>query len=240
MSADAYKMAAARAAVELIEDGMKVGLGTGSTAGMFIDLLGERVRDGLDVICVPTSKTSEIQASNLGIAVTTLDEEPFLDITVDGADEIDHELRLIKGGGGALLREKIVAMSSDRMVVIADEGKVVDRLGKFPLPVEVDRFGLRATLEMIAALSDELGLRQELQVRETVEGKFFQTDGGHYIVDCYFEVINDPEELADCLAMLPGVVDSGLFIGIAERAIIGGSEGLTVLEASFDDDTEMV
>ena len=124
MGSDDYKMAAAKAALDLIEDGMKVGLGTGSTAAMFIDLLGARVKEGLDVVCVPTSKVSEVQAANLGIALTTLDDEPFLDVTVDGADEIDEDLRLIKGGGGALLREKIVAMSSDRMVVIADDSKV--------------------------------------------------------------------------------------------------------------------
>lgn len=235
MSADAYKMAAANAAVELIEDGMKVGLGTGSTAAMFIDLLGEKVADGLDVLCVPTSRVSEAQAKALGIPLTTLDEEPFLDITVDGADEMDRELRLIKGGGGALLREKIVAMSSDRMVVIADHTKLVNTLGAFPLPVEVDGFGLRSTLEMIAALTDELGLKQDIRVREKAEGEFFKTDGGHFIVDCQFDAIEDPEELADCLAMLPGVVDTGLFIGIAERLIIGGPGGLDVIEADFEE-----
>ncbi|GJM02321.1 MAG: ribose-5-phosphate isomerase A [Rhodomicrobium sp.] len=233
MSAEEYKLAAARAAVELIENGMKVGLGTGSTAALFINLLGERVNDGLDVVCVPTSKVSEIQAANLGITLTTLDEEPFLDITVDGADELDRHLRLIKGGGGALLREKIVAMSSDRMVVIADHTKLVQQLGAFPLPVEVDKFGVRSTLEMIAALTEELGLKQELQIRETSEGTFYQTDGGNYIVDCQFDEITDPEELSDCLAMLPGVVDNGLFIGIAERAFIGGPDGVEVLEADY-------
>jgi len=239
MSTQEYKIAAAQAALDLIEDGMKVGLGTGSTAEQFINLLGERVKDGLEVLCVPTSKTSEIQAANLGIPLTTLDEEPFLDITVDGADELDKDLRLIKGGGGALLREKIVAMSSDRMVVIGDNSKLVDTLGKFPLPVEVDRFGLRATLEMIAALTDELGLHQDLQVRESEDGGFYQTDGGHYIVDCSYGVIPDPEELADCLAMLPGVIDSGLFIGIAERAFIGGPNGVEVYVSPYEDE-EMV
>lgn len=239
MDIDNYKKEAAEAAIELISDGMKVGLGTGSTAAMFIDLLGERVRDGLDVVCVATSKASEAQASKYGIPLTSLDEEPFLDITIDGADEIDPDLRLIKGGGGALLREKIVAMSSDRMVVIGDESKLVKTLGKFPLPVEVDRFGLRATMEMIAAMTDELGLRHDLRVREAEEGGFFVTDGGHHIIDCHYEVIPDPEDLADCLAMLPGVIDSGLFIGIAERALIGGPSGLKILEAPFDDDDEV-
>lgn len=236
MSSESYKKAAAAAALELVTDGMKVGLGTGSTAALFIDMLGERVRDGLDVVCVATSTESEAQASKYGIELTSLDEEPFLDLTVDGADEIDPDLRLIKGGGGALLREKIVAMASDQMVVIADESKMVKNLGKFPLPVEVDRFGLRATMEMIAALTDELGLRHELAVRETEEGGFFVTDGGHHIIDCSYGLIPDPEELADCLAMLPGVVDSGLFIGIAEKAFLGGPDGVRVIEASFDDD----
>lgn len=236
MDANKFKTDAAKAALELIEDGMKVGLGTGSTAAIFIDLLGERVKDGLNVVCVPTSKASEVQAANLGIPLTTLDEEPFLDITVDGADELDQELRLIKGGGGALLREKIVAMASDRMVVIADETKVVDQLGAFPLPIEVDGFGLRATFEMISALAHELGLKQALEVRETPEGNFYQTDGGHYIIDCKFDRIPDPEELSDCLSMIPGVVDSGLFLGIAERAFIGGPNGVTVYEAPLPDD----
>ncbi len=239
MGSDEYKQAAAAAALELVSDGMKLGLGTGSTAAAFIDMLGERVKDGLDVTCVATSKASEAQASKLGISLSTLDDEPFLDMTVDGADEIDHKLRLIKGGGGALLREKIVAMSSEQMVVIADESKFVKTLGKFPLPVEVDRFGIRSTMEMIAALTDELGLRHELKVRENEEGGFYVTDGGHHIIDCAYEVIPDPEELADCLAMLPGVIDCGLFIGIAERAFIGGPNGVRVLEAAFDDDEEV-
>ncbi len=240
MASDDYKLNAAKAALELIEDGMKVGLGTGSTAAIFIDLLGERVKDGLDVVCVPTSRASEIQAANLGIQLATLDEEPFLDVTVDGADELDQELRLIKGGGGAHLREKIVAMASERLIIIADESKVVDQLGAFPLPVEVDGFGLRSTFEMISVLCAELDLKQDLQVRETPEGEFFKTDGGHYIIDCHFGVIPDPEELADCLSLIPGVIESGLFLGIAERAIVGGADGVTVYEAPFEDDEDEI
>ncbi len=235
MSSDDFKMSAAKAALDLIEDGMKVGLGTGSTAAMFIDLLGERVKDGLDVVCVPTSKASEVQARGLGIDLTTLDEEPFLDVTVDGADELDTELRLIKGGGGALLREKIVAMASERMIVIGDESKVVDQLGRFPLPIEVEGFGLRSTYEMISVLALELELKQALQVRELPNGEFYKTDGGHFIIDCHFEAIPDPEELSDCLSMIPGVIETGLFLGIAERAIIGGPEGIVVYEEPQDE-----
>lgn len=234
MASDEYKTMAAKAALELIEDGMKVGLGTGSTAAIFIDLLGRRVNDGLDVVCVPTSRASEIQAANLGIQLATLDEEPFLDVTVDGADELDQELRLIKGGGGALLREKIVAMASDKMVVIADESKLVDQLGAFPLPIEVEGFGLRSTFEMISVLCSELNLRQELHVRETPEGEFYKTDGGHYIIDGHFGAIPDPEELSDFLSLIPGVIESGLFLGVAERAIIGGASGVQVIEAPVD------
>lgn len=240
MASNDNKLNAAKAALELIEDGMKVGLGTGSTAAIFIDLLGERVKDGLNVICVPTSRASEIQAANLGIQLATLDDEPFLDVTVDGADELDKELRLIKGGGGALLREKIVAMASERMIVIADETKVVDQLGAFPLPVEVDGFGLRSTFEMISVLCSELELKQELQVRETPEGEFYKTDGGHFIIDCQLGLISDPEELADCLSLIPGVIDTGLFLGIAERAIIGGADGVVVYEAPFEGDDATV
>lgn len=236
MSADEQKLRAAQEAVKLVESGMTVGLGTGSTAAKFIDLLGARVKDGLDVVCVATSRASELQAANLGIELSTLDEVPFLDITVDGADELDRDLRLIKGGGGALMREKIVAMASERMIVIADESKLVERLGAFPLPIEVDRFGLRSTIEMVTALSEELGLTYDIEVREREDGQFFTTDGGHCILDCAFKVILEPEELSDSLAMIPGVIESGLFIGIAEQAIIGVPGGVEIIDATFDDE----
>ena len=150
------KESAARAALDLVEDGMQLGLGTGSTAARFVDALGERVAQGLRVVCVPTSEVTRVQAEGLGIPLTTLDETPRLDLTVDGADEIDDQLRLIKGGGGALLREKIVATASDRMVVIADGSKVVPTLGAYPLPVEVVRFGLLATMRLIEAIAVEI------------------------------------------------------------------------------------
>src|ERR1700674_4478903 len=149
MSNDAFKLAAAARALAFVESGMKLGLGTGSTAAKFVDLLGAKVRAGLDVVCVATSEATQVQAEALGIPMTTLEEAPFLDLTVDGADEIDDELRLIKGGGGALLREKIVATASGRMIVIADASKRVVSLGAFPLPIEVVRFGLTATHNMV-------------------------------------------------------------------------------------------
>ncbi len=236
MSADTAKRRAAEEAIKLIEDGMNVGLGTGSTAEMFIDLLGAEVKNGLNVVCIATSDSSAKRASDLGIPLATLDDVPFLDITVDGADELDSDLRLIKGGGGALLREKIVAMASEKMIVIADESKLVETLGAFPLPVEVDRFGLRSTIEMITALSEELGLTYEIAVRETEDGNFYITDGGHCIIDCAFQTIREPEELSDSLAMIPGVIDSGLFIGIAEMAILGSEEGVRIINATFEPD----
>ncbi len=164
-NSDDLKESAARAALDLVKDGMRLGLGTGSTAARFVDALGERVKAGLKVVCVPTSETTRLQAERLRIPLTTLDETPELDLTVDGADEIDRELRLIKGGGGALLREKIVATASNRMVVIADESKVVDTLGAFPLPVEVVRFGLLATMNAIEAISAEAGCRGAVTLR---------------------------------------------------------------------------
>src|SRR4029079_2992264 len=152
-----YKLQAAQRALEFVESGMKLGLGTGSTAAKFVDLLGAKVRGGLNVVCVATSEATQHQAEGLGIPMTTLDGAPLLDLTIDGADELDGELRLIKGGGGALLREKIVATASGRMIVIADASKRVDTLGAFPLPIEVVRFGLTATRNMITALAADVG-----------------------------------------------------------------------------------
>ena len=163
---------------------MLVGLGTGSTAAKFVDLLGQRVKAGLEVTCVPTSEATRLQAERLGIPLTTLDDMPFLDLTVDGADELDAELRLIKGGGGALLREKIVAMASERMIVIADASKRVGTLGKFPLPVEVVRFGLTATRTLIGAVATDVGCTGEIKLRLTKDGQPFVTDSGNVIFDC--------------------------------------------------------
>ena len=241
MSEDDYKRAAANKALEFVKPGMKIGLGTGSTAAHFVALLGEKVKSGLDVTCVPTSEATASQARALGIKLTTLDEEPVLDLTVDGADELDAGLRLIKGGGGALLREKIVAVSSDRMIVIAGHDKLVATLGAFPLPVEVVRFGLGSTRRMIEALASDIGCTGPVTLRVNPDGSPFLTDSGNVILDCAFGEIPDPGTLDDVLRQIPGVVENGLFLGICDTAIIAGPGGVDVLEAhglfEIDDDT---
>lgn len=216
---------AAQAALEEVRPGMKVGLGTGRTAEAFVRLLGAKVRDGLDIIAVPTSETTEQFAGAQGIRLTTLDDDPELDLTVDGADEIAPGLRIIKGGGGALLREKIVAAASRRMLVIADSGKVVSELGKFPLPIEVIPFGLGATTLAVSRLAAELGLQVSTEIRVR-GGSPYITDNGNHVLDASFGRIPDPETLADQLLRIPGVVDHGLFIGIASAAIV--ARGSTV------------
>ena len=230
MSADTWKQQAAERAITLVEDGMTVGLGTGSTAAKFVDLVGQRVKQGLKVRCVPTSEATRVQAERLGIPLVTLDVEPYLDLTVDGTDEIDGELRLIKGGGGALLREKIVATASARMVVVADHSKQVTTLGKFPLPVEVVTFGLAATRGMIHALAYDVGCEGEITVRTGAGGKPFLTDSGNLILDCAFGRIGDPEALDEALRLIPGVVENGLFLGIADVAIVAGPDGVMLME----------
>jgi ribose 5-phosphate isomerase A len=230
MTTDQYKRQAAEHAIALVEDGMTLGLGTGSTAAHFVELLGARVKEGLKVAGVPTSTMTRVQAERLGIPLTDLDRQPSLDLTVDGADEIDPQLRLIKGGGGALLHEKIVAMASARVVVIADHSKRVVTLGAFPLPVEIVRFGARATRNLIEALAAEAGCSGQIALRMTPDGRPFVTDAGHFILDCAFGRIADPEALAAALRFVPGVVESGLFLDIADAAIIAGPEGVAVLE----------
>jgi ribose 5-phosphate isomerase A len=226
---DDLKEMAARAALDLVTDGMKLGLGTGSTAARFVNGLGERVAAGLKVICVPTSEATREQAERLGIPLTTLDDTPQLDLTVDGADEIDDQLRMIKGGGGALLREKIVATASDRVVIVADESKVVAKLGAFPLPVEVVRFGLLATMRLMEALAAEVGCEGAVRIRSGQGQTPFVTDQGNLIVDCVFGSIAEPEVLAFALKRVPGVVEHGLFLGLADLAIVAGSSGVKAL-----------
>ncbi|MFE1598324.1 ribose-5-phosphate isomerase RpiA [Methylobacterium sp. ID0610] len=223
MSADLKRAAAARA-VDLVQDGMRLGLGTGSTAAHFVDLLGARVRDGLSVVGVPTSEATHRAAQTAGIPLTTLDETPELDLTVDGADEIDGSLRLIKGGGGALLREKIVAAASRRMVVIADGGKQVDTLGRFPLPIEVVPFGLGATRRAIAGVLACTGCAGDLTLRTKPDGAPFHTDGAHLILDAHLGRIPDPEALAAALAAVPGIVEHGLFLGLCTGAVLAAEE----------------
>lgn len=229
MSED-YKRQAAERAIQYVESGMKLGLGTGSTAKHFVDLLGQKVREGFDIVGVPTSEATRVQAEALGIRLATLDEEPLLDITIDGADELDATLRLIKGGGGALLREKIVASASERMIVIADASKKVAQLGRFPLPVEVVPFGLTATRQMIGMMAEDAGCTGEIRLRMAGTQPFV-TDGGHYILDCDFRSIAEPELLAEALQIIPGVVEHGLFLGLADVAIVAGPQGVEVIEA---------
>jgi ribose 5-phosphate isomerase A len=226
---DNLKRAAGERAAALVTDGMRVGLGTGSTAAHFVAALGERVREGLSIVGVPTSEATRAQAEREGIPLTTLDETPELDLTVDGADELDDELRLVKGGGGAHLREKIVASASRRMIVIADESKRVATLGRFPLPIEVVPFGLRATEIAIAKLLASLDMPGELRLRKAADGTPFVTDGGHFILDAHLGRIEKPNVLASTLNNIPGVVEHGLFLGLATGAILATGEGLVEL-----------
>ena len=216
---DRSKEAVAQRALDFVENGMQLGLGSGSTAAIFVDLLARRVASGLTVRCVPTSETIRRQAEGLGLDVTTLEELPALDLTIDGADEFDPALNLIKGGGGALLREKIVAVASASMIVIADGKKRVERLGRFPLPVEVNRFGLGATTRLVAEACAVAGCPGEIVLRPTADGQHFVTDGGHLILDCHVGAIPSAPDLAGRLCAIPGVVETGLFIGIAQAVI---------------------
>ena len=229
MDARQLKIEAARAALDFVSDGMRLGIGTGSTAEEFIRLLAEKVADGFNVTGVPTSERSAALCRELGIKLATLDDLPELDLTIDGTDEIDRDFRLIKGGGGAHLREKIVAAASARMVVIADESKVVETLGRFPLPVEVNPFGLRSTVAAIEKAASGLGLAGELSLRER-DSKTFVTDGGHFIVDASFGRIPDADALSKALHAIPGVVEHGLFLNLATAAIIAGPAGVRVLK----------
>ncbi len=223
------KRAAAEAALGCVTHGMRLGLGTGSTAAHFVDLLGARLREGLEVLCVPTSERTRMQAESLGIPLSTLDETPELDLTVDGADEFDASLRLIKGGGGALLREKIVAAASTRLFIIADVTKEAETLGGFPLPVEIDRFGARSTERHIERVARGLGLVGAITRRMSAPEMPYVTDGGHYIVDCAFGAIDAPETLAERLEAIPGVVGHGLFLGLATAIFVGGPKGVRII-----------
>ena len=236
--ADTAKLAAAERAVSFVQDGMRLGLGTGSTAAWMVRCLGRRVRDeGLQIVGVPTSEQTAVLARAEGIEIVTLEEAGWLDLTIDGADEFDGDLNLIKGGGGALLREKIVASASDRMIVIADAGKHVAQLGDFPLPVEVIRFGWQSTRDQIAELLEEFDVaRREitLRLRDDVP---FVTDEGNYILDLELGQIADPRHLALLLNQIPGTVENGLFIDLCDLAIVGHVDGnVTLVERTEDDD----
>ncbi len=219
MANDQEKEAAARASLQFVKDGQVVGLGSGSTATYFIKLLGERVKNGLRIRGIPTSVRSKELAESLGIPLTTLDECPEIAVTVDGADEVDPQLRLIKGGGGALLREKIVASATKLQVIVADASKQVQRLGKFPLPVEVIKFAQALVAKRIAVLG------ADVQLRKNADGKPYLTDENNHILDCRFEEIRDADRLARELSDMPGVVEHGLFIGMASVVLLArGSE----------------
>jgi ribose 5-phosphate isomerase A len=230
MNADAQKRAAAARAVEFVRPGMRLGLGTGSTARHFVELVGQRARAGLDIIAVPTSESTRVDAERCGIVLTTLDETPELDLTVDGADEIAPDLSLIKGGGGALLREKIVAAASARMVVIADETKWVNTLGQFPLPIEVAPFGFEATRRAVEKAIRATHGPKTLTLRRGKDGLAFVTDGGHWIIDAALGKIDDPGAMAHALSGVPGVMEHGLFIGLAQVAILAGPDGVRTVE----------
>jgi ribose 5-phosphate isomerase A len=222
MANDSEKEAAARASLQYVKDGQVVGLGTGSTAAYFIKLLGEQVKNGLRIRGIPTSVRSRELALSLTIPLTTLDECQEIDVTVDGADEVDPELRLIKGGGGALLREKIVASATRKMVVVADVSKQVQRLGKFPLPVEVIKFAQALVAKRITAMG------AEVKLRTSVDGKPYATDENNHILDCRFGEIRDADGLARELSQMPGVVEHGLFIGMASVALL--ARGTEIVE----------
>jgi len=219
MANDQEKEAAARASLRFIQDGQVVGLGTGSTAAYFIKLLGEQVKQGMRIRGIPTSDRSRDLAMSLGIPLTTLDECQDIAVTVDGADEVDPQLRLIKGGGGAMLREKIVASATKQMIVVADASKRVERLGKFPLPVEVIKFAKALIAKRIS------GLGAQVNLRRNGDGSPYITDENNHILDCRFGEIRDADQLARQLSEMPGVVEHGLFIGMASVALLArGSE----------------
>ncbi len=219
MTEDDQKLAAAKAAVEYIQDGMVVGLGTGSTASKMVDLVGEKVSAGLDIVGVPTSEATAAQAKKLGINIVSLDDVSVIDLTIDGTDEVDPQMRLIKGGGGAHLREKIVASLSDQLIIIAEAKKMVPQLGAFKLPVEIIPFASGALLPRIEALGCMPTIRMK-------DGQAFRTDENNLIIDCDFGKIEDVESLALTLSTMAGVVEHGLFLDLADIVLIGTENGV--------------
>lgn len=228
MSADTQKKAAAEAALKVVKNDVKIGLGTGSTANYFIKAAAEKVkREKLNTIFVPTSAASYELARQAGLVLSNIEDHPFLDFTVDGADEIDPQFRMIKGGGGALHREKIVASSSRFVICICDESKKVETLGKFPLPVEVSRFGVNPTAWKIERVLQAMGFTNpKMRLRANAEGKPFVTESGNAIIDLALEKIPDPEKLELSLNSLPGVIEVGLFIGICGVVMLGTEKGV--------------
>ncbi len=228
---DIAKRNAALKALELVQDGMVLGLGTGSTAAHFVTELGKMVADGLDVMGAPTSLATEQLARDVGIPLVELENGPHIDLTIDGADEFDPALRLIKGGGAALLREKIIADASERMVVITDASKQVEKLGAFPLPLEVNPFGMELTRKRILDILAMLDMdKKKVELRTNSDGVPLITDGGHHIFDLHCKVIEDPDTLGACLDQIPGIVEHGLFLDMADAVIIGDDNGARVIE----------
>jgi len=225
------KHAAAARALEYVGNGMRLGLGSGTTAEAFLDLLGARVRGGLDVVGVPTSERTAQKARALGIALANLNDAAPLDLAIDGADESDRRLDLIKGGGGALLREKVVATASKRMIVIIHGDKLVDTLGAFPLPVEVLEFGHAVTASHLAAGIADLGYpKTTVTLRRRPDGSLYKTDNGNVIYDCAFGVIHDTALLSRVLSCITGVIEHGLYVGVARTLVIARPEGIEVIE----------
>lgn len=225
---------AALAALDFVENGMTLGLGSGSTAEIFIEKLGERIAGGLKVQGIPTSSGTAACAKENGVPLVDVDRVSGIQLTIDGADEVDPLFNLIKGGGACLLREKIIAHASDRMVVIADGSKMVKTLGAFPLPIEVDPFGMALTAEQIYVALKESGCEDgQTVLRQKKDGSGpLITDGGHYILDCKCGVIPNPSETAHLLDQLPGVMEHGLFIDLADVIIVGESDHARVMELS--------
>lgn len=231
MANEREKENAAHAAMEFVEDGMTIGLGTGSTAKFFVEMLADEIADGLVVRCVPTSEQTRALAESLGINLLPIDQVGRIHLTVDGADEIDEAGNLIKGGGAALLREKIIASASDHMVVIADPSKQVERLGAFPLPVEVTPFGFTITARQVFDELTASGIdKPRVVLRSQPDGSPLVTDGGNHILDCHCGRIPDAGATAARLSSIPGVVEHGLFIGLARTVIIGNEGGAAVFE----------
>jgi ribose 5-phosphate isomerase A len=229
---NALKRAVAAKALEYVQDGMKLGLGSGSTAEIFVEMLAPKVRSGFKLLCVPTSERTATVARKLGLTLSTLDDLAPLDLTIDGADEADRNLDVIKGGGGMLLREKIVANASRKMVVIADESKMVPRLGKYPLPIEVVEFGHKVTARHLGETFASLGYANVAMTLRQKDGAPFKTDSGNLIYDCAFGAIQNAPKLAAAISAVPGMVEHGLFIGIATTLLIAGPGEVEVIEKS--------
>ena len=222
------KINAAKEAISFVKDGMNLGLGTGSTVDEFLILLSKEIKNGLNICGVPTSKKTRDLSNKLSIPLTTLESVKTLDLTIDGADEIDNDLSLIKGGGGALLREKIIAFNSDELLIIADESKLVDKLGDFKLPIEVSPYEHEVTSLRIINKLNKIGYKGTIDLRKD-DKNIFITDGGNYIYDLSVGLISDPNIIEQTLNLIPGVFENGLFIDLTKKVVIGGQEGTRII-----------